>query len=442
MESAHLHNHHLHHQHHQQSFQDSPPPPPSSSSPSSSYGVSTSSTAQYSWTPNTTLLSGGAGGGGLSSLYANGVAAAGSILSSRNHHHQVSVCNAPMAQDLSFHHWANAAAAGFGGGGGGSGQTIKQELSSPDCYPRLADNMNTLDAKLLLGTLSGGGHQPAAAAHQFYCSSTASSNTNTNTNRGRFSQIYPTISVPSLNQEASSSLANSSSLGMNLQALDLFNSATINGGFVHTSPDDHQHLGFHNFASFDHHHLQQSSQRPFPSNVSSPSLFSHATVAISADPKRPCNLVEPNPPQAPPKKSRLDSRASCPPFKVRKEKLGDRIAALQQLVAPFGKTDTASVLMEAIGYIKFLQNQVETLSVPYMKLSRNKNSGRAMQGVNVCDIIYGQEEIINIGSEEARRGLRSRGLCLVPLSCLSYVTDSGGGVWPPPPSLEHFSPIQ
>nr|GMD93760.1 transcription factor bHLH110 [Ipomoea batatas] len=227
-----------------------------------------------------------------------------------------------------------------------------------------------------------------------------------------------------MNIEEASSLANSTSLGMNLQALDLFNSARINGAFVaHTSPD-HQHLGFHNYG-FDHHHLQQSSQRPFPSNVSTDS----ATVAISADPKRPCNLVEPNPPQAPPKKSRLDSRASCPPFKVRKEKLGDRIAALQQLVAPFGKTDTASVLMEAIGYIKFLQNQVETLSVPYMKLSRNKSSGRAM----------GQEE--NIGSEEARRDLRSRGLCLVPLSCLSYVTDSGGGVWPPP-SLEHFSPIQ
>lgn len=28
------------------------------------------------------------------------------------------------------------------------------------------------------------------------------------------------------------------------------------------------------------------------------------------------------------------------------------------------QTDTASVLMEAIGYIKFLQNQVEVLSLP------------------------------------------------------------------------------
>uniref|UniRef100_A0A0V0GTI8 Putative ovule protein n=1 Tax=Solanum chacoense TaxID=4108 RepID=A0A0V0GTI8_SOLCH len=47
--------------------------------------------------------------------------------------------------------------------------------------------------------------------------------------------------------------------------------------------------------------------------------------------------------------------------------MGDRITALQQLVSPFGKTDTASVLSEAIEYIKFLHDQVNVLSTPYMK---------------------------------------------------------------------------
>ncbi|PKI35165.1 hypothetical protein CRG98_044440 [Punica granatum] len=109
--------------------------------------------------------------------------------------------------------------------------------------------------------------------------------------------------------------------------------------------------------------------------------------------------------------------------RVRKEKLGDRIAALQQLVAPFGKTDTASVLMEAIGYIKFLENQVQTLSVPYMKSSRNNNgtSDRESRNEDAYD------------NEEPRQDLRSRGLCLVPLSCMSYITNDGGGggsIWP------------
>ncbi|KAJ6696741.1 hypothetical protein OIU85_003123 [Salix viminalis] len=45
--------------------------------------------------------------------------------------------------------------------------------------------------------------------------------------------------------------------------------------------------------------------------------------------------------------------------KERKENLGERIVALQQLVSPYGKTDTASVLMEAMEYIRFLHEQVQ-----------------------------------------------------------------------------------
>ncbi|VAH56943.1 unnamed protein product [Triticum turgidum subsp. durum] len=111
-----------------------------------------------------------------------------------------------------------------------------------------------------------------------------------------------------------------------------------------------------------------------------------------------------------------------PSFKVRKEKLGDRIAALQQLVSPFGKTDTASVLMEAIGYIKFLQDQVETLSGPYMRSAKHKKA-RTTQQRGPSDT--GDQK------EEAKVDLRSRGLCLVPLACTSYVTNENG-IWAPP----------
>ncbi|KAG9143307.1 hypothetical protein Leryth_010238 [Lithospermum erythrorhizon] len=61
------------------------------------------------------------------------------------------------------------------------------------------------------------------------------------------------------------------------------------------------------------------------------------------------------------KKPRVQHSSTQPALKVRKEKLGDRITALHQLVSPFGKTDTASVLSEAIGYIRFLLGQIEVM---------------------------------------------------------------------------------
>ncbi|CAL5008089.1 unnamed protein product [Urochloa decumbens] len=102
------------------------------------------------------------------------------------------------------------------------------------------------------------------------------------------------------------------------------------------------------------------------------------------------------------KKARTGTPSPLPTFKVRKEKLGDRITALQQLVSPFGKTDTASVLHETIEYIKFLHEQVGSLSAPYLKnrqqvphlkVSRDGGEAAAVKG-----------------------DLTGRGLCLVPIS--------------------------
>ncbi|XP_050368593.1 transcription factor bHLH112-like isoform X3 [Argentina anserina] len=101
------------------------------------------------------------------------------------------------------------------------------------------------------------------------------------------------------------------------------------------------------------------------------------------------------------KRARIETPSPLPTFKVRKEKLGDRITALQQLVSPFGKTDTASVLHEAIVYIKFLHDQV--LSTPYMK------NGAPMQHQQGCDKLKDTEQ-------GGKQDLKSRGLCLVPIS--------------------------
>ncbi|XP_010270771.1 PREDICTED: transcription factor bHLH111 [Nelumbo nucifera] len=101
-----------------------------------------------------------------------------------------------------------------------------------------------------------------------------------------------------------------------------------------------------------------------------------------------------------------------------KVKLGDKITTLQQIVSPFGKTDTASVLLEAIGYIKFLQEQVQLLSNPYMKSNANKDP-------------WGTLERKDKG--EAKLDLKSRGLCLVPISCTPqiYRENTGSDYWTP-----------
>ncbi|KAJ9560083.1 hypothetical protein OSB04_005243 [Centaurea solstitialis] len=233
--------------------------------------------------------------------------------------------------------------------------------------------------------------------------------------RGTFSQIFPTLSIPSLNHDPSLS-----SFDINLPALDLFGSPTFNGSFSYQPSSLNGHnIGVGLFReSCLAYGLDQMQHQPNHLQEVCHGKISPAFETTEA--KRPASNYMDAKAATPPKKSKLELRPSCTPLKVRKEKLGDRISALQQMVAPFGKTDTASVLMEAIGYIKFLQNQVETLSVPYMN-STPKANRTSSRGGSIKDI-----------NEETKRDLRSRGLCLVPLSCLSYVTYGGGSIWATP----------
>ncbi|XP_010522230.1 PREDICTED: transcription factor bHLH113 [Tarenaya hassleriana] len=115
--------------------------------------------------------------------------------------------------------------------------------------------------------------------------------------------------------------------------------------------------------------------------------------------------------------------------KERKDKVGERISALQQLVSPYGKTDTASVLLEAMQYIQFLHEQVKVLSAPYLQMN---------------PAIKEQE------GEFEHYGLRNRGLCLVPISyTLGVAQSNGADIWAPvktPPSpafgVRSHSPFQ
>uniref|UniRef100_N1QTN2 Transcription factor bHLH111 n=1 Tax=Aegilops tauschii TaxID=37682 RepID=N1QTN2_AEGTA len=124
------------------------------------------------------------------------------------------------------------------------------------------------------------------------------------------------------------------------------------------------------------------------------------------------------------KKSKHEScspTSSSPKGQVTKVKLGHKITALQQMVSPFGKTDTASVLYEAINYIKWLHEQVQLLSDPYMKSCSSKDYKPWVRS-------DGMEK------EDAETDLKSRGLCLVPLSRTPqvYMDSNGPDYWTPP----------
>ncbi|KAL8107838.1 transcription factor bHLH112-like [Apium graveolens] len=111
----------------------------------------------------------------------------------------------------------------------------------------------------------------------------------------------------------------------------------------------------------------------------------------------------------------MQTPSPLPTFKVRKEKLGDRVTALQQLVSPFGKTDTASVLHEAIEYIKLLHDQVIVLITPYIK------GGSPIPPEETRRDLKGTDQ-----------ELRSRGLCLVPMSSTFPVaSETTADFWTP-----------
>ncbi|TYH81837.1 hypothetical protein ES332_D02G013900v1 [Gossypium tomentosum] len=95
--------------------------------------------------------------------------------------------------------------------------------------------------------------------------------------------------------------------------------------------------------------------------------------------------------------------------KEKKDQVSERIAALQQLVSPYGKTDTASVLLEAMGYIRFLHEQVKVLSAPYL-----------------------QTIPANSLQDDDQYSLRNRGLCLAPVSCtVGLARSNGADIWAP-----------
>lgn len=182
-----------------------------------------------------------------------------------------------MIQDLGFH-WS-----------------IKDELSSDSNYPKFTEMINTsspssgiedlhlhnlndqrnlndmMSEKLFLRNFNGL-HLPPP--DNFYSNSNPHNGTSTSApSRATFSQIFPSINISNFGQ--SSSII-SNSLGMSLEALDLFNSPRFSGSF--SQPSSHDQLGDLSYNGVDH--LQQLSHRPTTSPSKVGTLFIFFTYSI------------------------------------------------------------------------------------------------------------------------------------------------------------------
>ncbi|XP_048562721.1 transcription factor bHLH68-like isoform X4 [Triticum urartu] len=121
-----------------------------------------------------------------------------------------------------------------------------------------------------------------------------------------------------------------------------------------------------------------------------------------------------------PKKARVQPASSTGQsiLKVRKEKLGDKITALHQIVSPFGKA----------------------LSYPY--LGHGTGASVRHQALNHGDHINSSAEAARPQQdaqdvEGKKSDLRSRGMCLVPVSCITsrLGADNTSDFWQPAPPL-------
>ncbi|KAI5065988.1 hypothetical protein GOP47_0018612 [Adiantum capillus-veneris] len=135
----------------------------------------------------------------------------------------------------------------------------------------------------------------------------------------------------------------------------------------------------------------------------------------------------------------------------RRERIAERMKALQELVPDSNKTDKASMLDEIIGYVKFLQMQVKCLSMcrlggtgaagPLLAdlpvegassfLAANLNQpGMSGGGSSTSQegMAFAERQVARLMDEDmsaAMQYLQSKGLCLMPISLATAISSTG-----------------
>ncbi|XP_074588659.1 bHLH transcription factor RHL1-like [Curcuma longa] len=137
--------------------------------------------------------------------------------------------------------------------------------------------------------------------------------------------------------------------------------------------------------------------------------------------------------------------------RLRRERIAERMKALQELVPNANKTDKASMLDEIIDYVKFLQLQVKVLSmsrlggaaaVAPLVADRSSESGgvgrsggAGTPGSNNESLTAAEHQVAKLLEEDmgsAMQYLQGKGLCLMPISLASAISSATCRPQPPP----------
>lgn len=119
--------------------------------------------------------------------------------------------------------------------------------------------------------------------------------------------------------------------------------------------------------------------------------------------------------------------------RLRRERIAERMKALQVLVPNANKTDKASMLDEIIDYVKFLQLQVKVLSMSRMgnaagvvpRVADISMEGRSSKGNKDDGMKATEQQVAKLLEEDmgsAMQYLQGKGLCLMPISLASAMS--------------------
>ncbi|XP_047050181.1 bHLH transcription factor RHL1-like [Lolium rigidum] len=118
--------------------------------------------------------------------------------------------------------------------------------------------------------------------------------------------------------------------------------------------------------------------------------------------------------------------------RLRRERIAERMKALQELVPNANKADKASMLDEIIDYVKFLQLQVKVLSMSRLggaAAGRGGGPAAGSEGLTVTEQQVAKLMEDDMGA--AMQYLQGKGLCLMPISLASVISSATCQLRPP-----------